>query len=256
MLFHRAIAIAGILFLSFVSASDLRQPDYERESLIYNQNLTDIFDGEIKFIDYEFGRFPVIEINDSKKTAILYLHGRGLSPNDNNLAYPIRTQLSDAYNTFSIQLPVLAKGAKYYDYLEIFYESDQRIKSSLEYIEKKHDNLIIIAHSCGVHMLMSYIDNYNLSSGIKLLVLISSGAVDKGQSMPNEYPYKKINIPILDIYGEYDFNLVIKEANDRYKNIKIISSLSEQYKIKSSSHYHEDGADRIIEIVKKWLSDK
>lgn len=256
MLFHRAIAIAGILFLSFVSASDFRQPDYERESLIYNQNLTDIFDGEIKFIDYEFGRFPVIEIAGSKKTAILYLHGRGLSPNDNNLAYPIRTQLSDAYNTFSIQLPVLAKGAKYYDYLEIFYDSDQRIKSSLEYIQKKHDNLIIIAHSCGVHMLMSYIDNYDLSSGVKLLVLIGSGAVDKGQSMTNEYPYKKINIPILDIYGEYDFNLVIKEANKRYTNIKKISSLSEQYEIKSSSHYHEDGADRIIEIVKKWLSDK
>ena len=67
MLFHRAIAIAGILFLSFVSASDLRQPDYERESLIYNQNLTDIFDGEIQFIDYEFGRFPVIEILIVKK---------------------------------------------------------------------------------------------------------------------------------------------------------------------------------------------
>ena len=116
MLFYRAIAITGILYLSLVSASDLRQPDYERESLIYNQNLTDIFDGEIQFIDYEFGRFPVIEINDSKKTAILYLHGRGLSPNDYNLAHPIRTQLSDSYNTFSIQLPVLAKGAKYYDY--------------------------------------------------------------------------------------------------------------------------------------------
>ena len=256
MLLFRAIAIAGTLYLSIVSAFDLRQPDYERESLIYTQNLTDIFDGEIHFIDYEFGRFPVIEILSGKKTAVLYLHGRGLSPNDYNLAYPIRTQLSDAYNTFSIQLPVLEKGAKYYDYVDIFYDSDQRIKSSVEYILKKHDNLIIIAHSCGVHMLMSYIDNYNLSSEIKLLVLIGSGAVDKGQSMPNEYPYKKINIPILDIYGEYDFNLVKKEANDRYENIKKISSLSEQYEIKSSSHYHEDGADRIIEIVKKWLSDK
>ncbi|MEK9793511.1 MAG: hypothetical protein VW416_02525 [Gammaproteobacteria bacterium] len=52
MLFHRAIAIAGILFLSFVSASDFRQPDYERESLIYNQNLTDLFDGVLQFIEY------------------------------------------------------------------------------------------------------------------------------------------------------------------------------------------------------------
>ena len=62
-------------------------------------------------------------------------------------------------------------------------------------------------------MLMSYIDKYNLLPGIKSLVLIGSGAVDKGQSLINEYPYKKINIPILDIYGEYDFNLVKKEAN-------------------------------------------
>ena len=109
MLFHRALAIAGILFLSFVSATDLRQPDYERESLIYNQNLTDIFDGEIQFIEYEFGKFPVIEIAGSKKTAILYLHGRGLSPNDNNLAYPIRTQLSDAYNTLASNYLFLQK---------------------------------------------------------------------------------------------------------------------------------------------------
>ena len=86
--------------------------------------------------------------------------------------------------------------------------------------------------------------------------MIGSGAVDKGQKLAREYPYDKINIPILDIYGEYDFDLVRKEASKRKKLIKRISEKSWQYEIKSSSHYHEDNADKVIQIVKKWLSDK
>ena len=86
--------------------------------------------------------------------------------------------------------------------------------------------------------------------------MIGSGAVDKGQKLVAEYPYEKINITILDIYGEYDFDLVRKEASKRKKLIKRISKKSWQYEIKSSSHYHEDNADKVIQIVKKWLSDK
>ena len=81
-------------------------------------------------------------------------------------------------------------------------------------------------------------------------------AVGELKKLVTEYPYHKINIPILDIYGEYDFDLVRKEASKRKKLIKRISEKSLQYEIKSSSHYHEDNADKVIQIVKKWLSDK
>ena len=86
--------------------------------------------------------------------------------------------------------------------------------------------------------------------------MIGSGAVDKGQKLVTKYPYDKIKIPILDIYGEYDFDLVRKQASKRERLIKRISDKSSQYEIKSSSHYHEDNADEVIQIVKKWLSDK
>ena len=234
-----------------------KKPDLVRERMIYDQSLSEVFDGEHSYINYKHGKFSSIEIyNDDKNSAILYLHGRGLSPNDFNLAYPVRTQLSDNFNTYNIQLPVLEKGSTYNDYIDILYDSDQRIISAIDYILSKNDRLVIIAHSCGVHMLMSFIENFYLQPQVISIVMIGSGAVDKGQKLAREYPYDKINIPILDIYGEYDFDLVRKEASKREKSIKTISDKSSQYEIKSSSHYHEDNADKVIQIVKKWLSDK
>ena len=234
-----------------------KKPDVVRERMIYDQSLSEVFDGEHSYINYKHGKFSSIEIyNDDKNSAILFLHGRGLSPNDFNLAHPVRTQLSNDFNTYSIQLPVLEKGSTYNDYVDILYDSDQRIISAVDYISSKNDRLVIIAHSCGVHMLMSFIENYFLPSQVIAIVMIGSGAVDKGQKLVTEYPYDKINMPILDIYGEYDFDLVRKEASKREKLIKIVSDKSTQYEIKSSSHYHEDNADKVIQIVKKWLSDK
>ena len=234
-----------------------KKSDLVRERMIYEQSLSEVFDGEHSYINYKHGKFSSLEIyNDDKDSAILYLHGRGLSPNDYNLAHPVRTQFSDNFNSYNIQLPVLEKGSTYNDYVGILYDSDQRIISAIDHILSKNSRLIIIAHSCGVHMLMSFIENFHLPSQVTAIVMIGSGAVDKGQKLAKEYPYHKINIPILDIYGEYDFDLVRKEASKREKLIKRISEKSSQYEIKSSSHYHEDNADKVIQIVKKWLSDK
>jgi hypothetical protein len=87
-------------------------------------------------------------------------------------------------------------------------------------------------------------------------VLIGSGAVDKGQKLLYKYPYSKILVPILDIYGEYDFNYVISRADERKRIIKTINDKSKQIQIKSSNHYHEDNSSELIAHVKKWLTNQ
>ena len=144
----------------------------------------------------------------------------------------------------------------YYDYTKIFYDSDERIKSAIEYISTKNENIIVVAHSCGVHMLMSLINNEKLSENISSLVLIGSGAVDKGQKLIYKYPYSKILVPILDIYGEYDFNYVTSKADERKRIIKKLNNKSKQIQIKSSNHYHEDNVSELIAHVKKWLTNQ
>lgn len=253
---YSIISIFSMLILIGCSSAKVK-PDSNREKLIYQQNLQEIFDGNHFYIDYKYGKFSVLEIFDKNiDTAVLYLHGRGLHPNSQNLAYPIRTELSNKYNTYSIQLPVLEKLSTYYDYTDIFYDSDERIKSAIEHISVKNKKIILIAHSCGVHMLMSFINNAKLSENVSSLVLIGSGAIDKGQKLIYQYPYSKISVPILDIYGEYDFNYVIIEAKKRERLIKKISSKSQQIQIKSSNHYHEDNSIKLIAHVKKWLSNQ
>ena len=250
--------ITFFLIIPFiVHCTHIYIPDKSRESMIYEQSLSEIFDGKHLYIDYKFGKYSMLEVyNEDHNTAVLFLHGRGLSPNEQNLAYPVRVTLSNLYNTYSLQLPVLKKQSTYLEYTKIFYDSDERILSALEHIYKKNNKVIIIAHSCGVHMLMSFIQNKNFTNNISSLVLIGSGAVDKGEKLIYEYPYGKIQVPILDLYGENDFNLVLKNANKRKQLIKETSAKSQQIKIKSSDHYHTDNSERVITFVKKWLSNQ
>ena len=206
---------------SIIHSTSLYSPDKIRETMIYEQNLNEIFDGEHRYIDYKYGKYSMLEIYDeSFDTAVLFLHGRGLNPNAQNLAYPARVGMSDSYNTYSLQLPVLKKQSTYLEYTKIFYDSDERILSAIKHIDDKNKKMIIIAHSCGVHMLMSYIRSKNLSKNVSSLVLIGSGAVDKGEKLIYEYPYDKIKVPVLDLYGENDFDLVLKKSAERSKYIK------------------------------------
>ena len=250
--------ITFFLIIPFiVHCTHIYIPDKSRESMIYEQSLSEIFDGKHLYIDYKFGKYSMLEVyNEDHNTAVLFLHGRGLSPNEQNLAYPVRVTLSNLYNTYSLQLPVLKKQSTYLEYTKIFYDSDERILSALEHIYKKNNKVIIIAHSCGVHMLMSFIQNKNFTNHISSLVLIGSGAVDKGEKLIYEYPYGKIQVPILDLFGENDFNLVLENANERKQLIKETSAKSQQIKIKSSDHYHTDNSERVITFVKKWLSNQ
>ena len=250
--------ITFFLIIPFiVHCTHIYIPDKSRESMIYEQSLSEIFDGKHLYIDYKFGKYSMLEVyNEDHNTAVLFLHGRGLSPNEQNLASPVRVTLSNLYNTYSLQLPVLKKQSTYLEYTKIFYDSDERILSALEHIYKKNNKVIIIAHSCGVHMLMSFIQNKNFTNHISSLVLIGSGAVDKGEKLIYEYPYGKIQVPILDLFGENDFNLVLKNANKRKQLIKETSAKSQQIKIKSSDHYHTDNSERVITFVKKWLSNQ
>tara|TARA_B100000497_G_C7539131_1_gene326396 strand:- start:47 stop:781 length:735 start_codon:yes stop_codon:yes gene_type:complete len=244
------------MFPSINYSTSLYSPDKSRESIIYKQNLNEIFDGEHQYVDYKFGKYSMLEIyNEDYDTAVLYLHGRGLNPNEQNLAYPVRVGMSDSYNTYSLQLPVLKKQSTYFEYTKIFYDSDERILSAIEYIGVMNKKVIIIAHSCGVHMLMSYIKNNNLSNNISSLVLIGSGAVDKGQKLIYKYPYDKIKVPVLDLYGENDFDLILKTSAERNEFIKN-NTKSLQIKIKSSDHYHTDNSNQVITFVKKWLSNQ
>ena len=251
------LKISYSLILVFFILTDIYAdiiPSKVREENINNQIIEYIFDADVIKISSRIeNNFNLISNQNSEsKYSILLLHGRGLYPTEPNVIDPLRISfVEEGIDTYSLQLPVLDKGESYNEYKQIFKYSDARITSAINFIEPK--KLIIVAHSCGAHMLISWAKQNNIKN-LAGFILIGAGAVDKNQKMVDGLDYSIINIPILNIYGEYDhgsvkthatiFNDAVRDKND---------SVSKNIEIKGSDHNHLNESNLLVDIVNSWL---
>jgi predicted esterase len=247
-LFHKKNYFLTILFLFASNLLADSFPNYSRENNINEQITSFVFDSDIIEIDSELeNKFNLVSHINSSDTSILLLHGRGLHPTEPNVINPLRTHLLDKnYNVYSLQLPVLSKGKTYNDYFKIFSYSDSRIQSSIDYISA--DKIFIIAHSCGAHMLLSFMKN-NSPNNITGIILIGAGAVDKNQFILDDIDLSHYKGSLLNIYGEHDHNSVKSFADSLKSEYPVFESLE----IQDADHNYLNEPDILIELVNQWL---
>jgi predicted esterase len=247
-LFHKKNYFLTILFLFASNLLADSFPNYSRENNINEQITSFVFDSDIIEIDSQLeNKFNLVSHINSSDTSILLLHGRGLHPTEPNVINPLRTHLLDKnYNVYSLQLPVLSKGKTYNDYFKIFSYSDSRIQSSIDYISA--DKIFIIAHSCGAHMLLSFMKN-NSPNNITGIILIGAGAVDKNQFILDDIDLSHYKGSLLNIYGEHDHNSVKSFADSLKSEYPVFESLE----IQDADHNYLNEPDILIELVNQWL---
>ena len=153
----KLIIVLTFLCLSYLSMA-AGASDIAREKRLASQVVDSIIDGEAVFLksgDHEF--LSIYTEADEPGGAVIIMHGRGFHPNWADVVYPLRVGLVDqGWNTLSLQMPVLGKEAKFYDYLEIMDEALPRIEAGIDYLKQQgHEKIILIAHSCSVHMAMA-----------------------------------------------------------------------------------------------------
>lgn len=225
-------------------------PDYARETSLNYQSESTSFDSEFTTLLSNKGeKFNLLYHEDeSEDQAILLLHGRGLYPNEPLVMNPLIEILNKEYNVYSIQLPVLKKNATYSEYVKLFSYSDSRIKKTLNYIETTSSKVIVIAHSCGAHMLSSFLKKYQ--NKIHKVILISAGAVDKDQTPLPYYDYSLFDGQILNILGDKDHNSVKHFAEYILSlNIKNFQNII----ISDAGHYYKGKISSLATQVNKWL---
>jgi pimeloyl-ACP methyl ester carboxylesterase len=244
-----------LLIISFSSpvsgASDL-----EREARLKNQIIDAILDGEPHMLEANGHRFLGIytEAEDSSG-AVVILHGRGFHPDWIDVVSPLRVGLVEyGWNTLSIQLPVLAKEAKYYDYEPVFDDATPRIDAALDFLQQQgNKKIIIIAHSCGVHMAMQYVRNKG-EKRFHAFVGIGMGATDYKQPMRRPLPIERMKNPVLDVFGGADYPAVHRLAGLRAQHIEGQGhALSEQVKVPGANHYFTDMGEPLLETIAGWL---
>jgi hypothetical protein len=230
-------------------------PVFDREKRWEAQIADSVMDGEVLHLKTpERDVFSIfMEAEEESDVGVILLHTRGMHPNEEELIKPLRIHLAESnYHTLSVQMPVLAKTAKYYDYVPILVYSHPRIRSAIDFYKQQGiKKIVFIAHGCGGHMLMSYIDRYG-ADDIDAIIGIGMGATDTGQEVVGTYPFNKIDTPVLDIIGQYDYPSVKKHAKVRKR---FLNAKSKQIKLPKAKHYHKSGPefDNLTTEIKNWI---
>lgn len=260
-MFHKTIQTLSLSTLSLllcVICPSAHASDLAKENRMKDQIIDYIMDGDavlLKDGSHEFLSIYMEAETLSAKGAVIIVHGRGYHPNWPELVYPLRSGLPTyGWNTLSIQMPVLDNQSSFYDYLDILDEAHPRINAAVDFLKQKNiKNIILLAHSCGVHMAVDWLHKQN-EVGIKGFIGIGMGSTDFGQPMLAPYPLDKIMIPILDIRGEDDYPAVIRNAPRRLKNMKIAGQpLSQQRVVAKSDHDFTGRGEALLVEVSDWL---
>ena len=251
------VVIASTVFLIPAQAADLA-----REQRLADEVEAALVIGDAVYLEAEGQEFLALfaeSETETAKGAVLVLHGRGLHPNWPQVTAPLRTELIDyGWHTLAIQLPVLQKGATYYDYVPLFAPANQRIKAAVRYLQEQEiERIILIAHSCGVHMSMAYIDAVG-DQALAAYIGIGMGATDRGQQMAKSYPLQDMNIPVLALHGSDDYPSVQRHAPDVLAGLDQAGhGYSRQQVIASADHnFTEQAATEVlVETVVEWLEE-
>ena len=253
----------SILFVSLFlfSISTIYAYDLDREKRMADEIVDAILDGDAVFLkanDHEF--LSIYTEADEPKGSAIILHGRGFHPDWQDAINPLRVGLAESgWNTLSVQMPVLEKQAKYYDYLPLFPDAIPRIEAAIAYAREQlkedqaNNKVVLIAHSCGAHMAMAWADTESFES-IDAYVGIGMGATDYKQPMKQPFPLAKVKVPILDVYASSDYPAVLKMAPERWQSIQEAGNdKSRQVMVPDSDHYYVDRGEVLTSIISEWL---
>jgi len=255
-----------VLASSSFAKSDLNKPDLEREKRMAAEVEDAVLDGEVIYLkeaisgsdsSHEFMAIDT-EPEGETKGAVIILHGRGFHPDWEDTIYPLRTELPQkGWRTLSLQMPVLEKSAKYYDYVPIFKYALPRIDAGIKYLKEQGiDNIVLLAHSCGAHMAMEWIRHRKgkVADEISAFIGAGMGATDYKQPMEQPFPLADMDVPVLDIYGEKEYPAVLRMAPGRLAMMKHAGfPKSKQVVIPGANHYFTDKGEPLVKAVSEWL---
>lgn len=232
-------------------------PDYAREQRMASEISPTILDGEIVTLNDGNQNFiGILTPAEQPRGAVIILHGRGLHPDWADVAHPLRVGLAaKGWTTLSLQMPVLEKEAKYYDYVPLFANADKRIDAGIAFLKQKGiAPIVLAAHSCGTHMALNWVGNKG-DGDVIAYVGLGMGVTDADQGMVQALPLDKMKVPVLDVYGEKEYPQAISLAPERMALMqKAGNPHSRQMVLPAADHYFKEKGEELTAVVANWLN--
>lgn len=253
-----SLKIITILVFAWTLSPPLPAADLGREKRIAEQIEETIFDGDPVYLkdgDHEFLGVYMRTDQQPARGAALILHGRGANPDWVDVVHPLRVGLpSHGWDTLSIQLPVAHESASEREWLETVPQAATRIQAALTFLSERNIfNTTLVAHSFGARMAADYLAG-SPPEQITAFVAIGMSADPARRQAGNLAALRKIQLPVLDLYGERDLPAVLDSARER----KLAARDAEndhyrQYQTPGADHFFRGQEQQLLSIVRSWL---
>ena len=148
----RVVLSVGMLL---VAGACFAQPDYAREKRWADEITPGLVVGDALYLAQKSGHKFLSIYTEVKaaRGAVILVHGVGVHP-DWALIGTLRSGLPDhGYATLSVQMPVLAADARREDYVALFPDAADRLRTAAAFVKAKgYRNIAIVCHSVGARM--------------------------------------------------------------------------------------------------------
>ncbi len=215
--------------------------------------------GKIVRLQTEKKNFLALYTETEKKensgTAII-LHSMGKHPDHANLIKPLRTYLPQHHwATLSLQLPVLSVSDKQKDYYSLFDAANTRIQAGIDFlVSAEVKNIVLIGDGLGGMMAAYYLKKNVDTAKVQAIVAVSLYVPDNKLEQAQTLDFiRKIDLPFLDIFAEYDVAEVTSTARKRRISGKNNSGYR-QFKIKGEGHKKQHDEGLLVKRIYSWIN--
>lgn len=199
------------------------------------------------------GLYTEAEKTDNSRVVII-LHEMGEHPDAKPVIHRLRTALPlHNWASLALQMPIRESGAQADDYYPLFDEARERIDAAVDHLLKngaKH--IAIVGYGMGALMAA-----YRLSdepNDIMALVSISLPVPETGMPQAQTLGLiKKVQLPFLDVYGEFDLPAVLDSARQRRMAGKD-NPVYRQIRMDGEDHGYQQDYDLLVKRVYSWLT--
>jgi len=256
------LAIKNLIYLFFLGFSlQLPAADQAREQRWAEQIEDSIVVGEPVWLEVQGEKLLGIYTEESTgepRGSVILIHGMGVHPNWDQVIYPLRTRLPEyGWTTLSIQMPVLARDARFADYAPLISEAIPRIQAAGRYLtERNAEPIFIVAHSLGTLMAEACLAA-TPDLPARGLVAIGMTASDIDPLLNSLGYIEKISLPVFDLYGSRDLPAVLETAAARKKAARKAGNTHyRQLEIEGADHFFTGLDDELVRRVRGWLEQE
>ncbi len=192
---------------------------------------------------------------------VILVHGLGAHPDWPDVISPLRIRLTGSgWSTFSIQMPVLPVEEPVADYGKTMKKARSRIQAAVEYF---HDwelqPIILLGYSFGAVQAASYLANHTSGEKENIAAFVSVSMLTQKFIKPGldvNAMIGRIDIPILDIYGEEDLEEVRRGSDDRRLAArKNDNNTFRQIVLKQARHNYLGYEKNLVNQIQYWLQE-